>query len=73
MLDILIPRIPLINVNVRPINPNKLVMLFDKKLGEIDHLENKNMIIVLKSIFFFHVVRFCLNKHFNYFSSFHVS
>jgi len=73
MLYALIPNIPLINVNVRPIKPNKLVMLYDKKLGEIDHLKNKNMIIVLKSIFFFNVVRFCLNKHLNYFSIFHVS
>ena len=28
MLHALIPNIPLINVNVRPIKPNKLVMLF---------------------------------------------
>jgi len=73
MLYALILNIPLKNVNVRPIKPNKLVMLYDKKQGEIGHLKNKNMIIVLKSIFFFHVVRFCLNKHLNYSSNFHVS
>ena len=31
MLYAMIPNIPLINVNVRPIKPNKLVMLYDKK------------------------------------------
>jgi len=70
MLYALIPNNQLINVNVRSIKPNKLVMLYDNKEGEIDHLKHKNMIIVLKSIFFFHVVRFCLNKHLNYFSIF---
>ena len=39
MLYALIPNIPLINVNLRPIKPNKLVMLYDKKYGEIDHLK----------------------------------
>ena len=75
MLYALIPNIhvPLMNVNVRPIKPNKSVMIYDKKEGEIDHLKNKNMIIVLKGIFFFHVVKFCLNKHLNYFSMFYVS
>jgi len=65
MLYALIPNIPLINAIVRPIKPNKMVMLYEKKKEEIDHLKNKNMIIVLKNIFFFYVVRFCLNKHLN--------
>ena len=56
MMYALIPNIPLIHINVRPIKPNKLVMLYDKKSE--------------KSIFFFHVVRFCLNKHLNDFSIF---
>jgi len=44
MLYALIPNIPLINVHVRPIKPNKLVMLYDKKLGEIDHFKNKKVL-----------------------------
>jgi len=45
MLYALILNTPLINVIVRLIKPNKLVMLYERS-GEIDHLKNKNMIIV---------------------------
>jgi len=41
MLYALIPNIPLKNVNERPIKPNKLVMLYDKKKGKNDHLKHK--------------------------------
>ena len=37
MLYAVISNIPLINGTVRPIKPNKLVMLYDNMLGEIDH------------------------------------
>ena len=39
MLYAEVPNIMLINVNVRPIKPSKLVTLYDNKYEEIDHLK----------------------------------